>query len=158
MFRYLKFSQSASLSWHLSLHSKSPRGKSKRLLQHPLLLPLISRCSQPGPWASGACALSSFSTPAPGRRGLLVSISRSPSRLTVQPALVPAHQSLTCPSPTPLHCSGLVLPKAPSLPPLLHLRHREKTGENCSPRGALPLRPPHSHSPFAPRSLASPFT
>lgn len=92
---YVKFSQSASLSWPLSLHSKSPCGKP----EHPFLLPLTFCCSLPGPWASAACALSSFSTPASGWRGLLEETS-CPCRLT-------AHQPSFCSAvsyrPPPTH-------------------------------------------------------
>lgn len=142
---YVKFSQSASLSWPLSLHSKSPCGKP----EHPFLLPLAFCCSLTGPWASAACALSSFSTPASGWRGLLEETS-CPCRLTAhQPSFLLS--SLLQAASNPLNCSGLMLPKAPALSSSM-----QRKEENCCCRaGSAPLIPTQ---PFAPRSPASPFT
>ena len=142
---YVKFSQSASLSWPLSLHSKSPCGKP----EHPFLLPLPFCCSLPGPWASAACALSSFSTPASGWRGLLEETS-CPCRLTAhQPSFLLS--SLLQAASNPLNCSGLMLPKAPSLSSSM----QRKEENCCCQAGSAPLIPTQ---PFAPRSPAFPFT
>lgn len=141
---YVKFSQSASLSWPLSLHRKSPCGKPKHSASSPCLLLLPA-------WTLGICGLCSeqllYSCLWVARvvRESLLSMQTQSSA-----ALVPAHQSLTgCLQPTELFRS--YAPQS-SLPLLLHTEKGEKL--------LLPGRlcPSHSHSALHPSQPGFPFT
>lgn len=112
-----------------------------------LLLPLAFCCSLPGPWASAVCALSSFSIPASGWQGLLEK-AFCPCRLRAQQPsflLISLLQAVS----NPLNCSGLMLPKAPSLSS--SIQRKEKNC--CCQAGSAPLIPTQA---FTPRSPASP--